>query len=42
VPLAEPYFATSLKSLREHLLVAAPIPFKRRNIFVDASVGARV
>lgn len=41
-PLTEPYFATPLKSLRPHLLRAAPIPFKRRNIFVDASVGARV
>ena len=41
-PLAEPYFATPLKSLRTHLLLAAPIPFKRRNIFVDASIGARV
>jgi uncharacterized protein (DUF1778 family) len=42
MPLTEPYFATPLKSLREHLLLAAPIPFKRRNIFVDASVGQRV
>lgn len=41
-PLDEPYFATALKSLRTHLLLAAPVPFKRRNIFVDASVGARV
>jgi hypothetical protein len=42
VPLTEPYFPTPLKSLREHLLIAAPIPFKRRNIFVDASIGQRV
>jgi hypothetical protein len=41
-PLDEPYFATSLPSLRLHLLRAAPVPFKRRNIFVDAGVGARV
>ena len=41
-PLAEPYFATPLKSLRMHLLRTAPIPFKRRNIFVDGSVGGRV
>jgi predicted ATPase len=41
-PLSEPYFATSLQSLRLHLLRAAPLAFKRRNIFVDASIGARV
>lgn len=37
-----PYFATPLKGLRLHLLRSAPIPFKRRNLFVDASVGDRV
>ena len=42
VPLATPHFATPLKSLRMHLLQAAPVPFKRRNIFVDAGVGSRV
>lgn len=41
-PLAEPHFAAPLRSLRLHLLGAAPVPFKRRNIFVDSSVGARV
>jgi uncharacterized protein (DUF1778 family) len=41
-PLEAPYFATSLRSLRLHLLRAAAAPFKRRNIFVDAGVGARV
>lgn len=41
-PLAEPYFATSLMSLREHLLRSSPVAFKRRNIFVDATVGDRV
>jgi uncharacterized protein (DUF1778 family) len=41
-PLADPYFATPLKSLRLHLMEASPVPFKRRNIFVDAAVGARV
>ena len=41
-PLELPYFATPLKSLRPHLLHASPIPFKRRNIFVDAAVGDRV
>lgn len=41
-PLEAPHFATPLKSLRLHLLAASPVPFKRRNIFVDASLGARV
>lgn len=41
-PLDEPYFATSLRSLRPYLLRAAPVAFRRRNIFVDVSVGARV
>ncbi len=41
-PLREPYFATSLLSLRQHLIAASPVPFKRRNLFVDASVGDRV
>lgn len=41
-PLTEPHFATTLRSVREHLLRVTPVPFKRRNIFVDASVGARV
>lgn len=40
--LDEPWFATPLPGLRLHLLRSAPIPFKRRNLFVDASVGARV
>jgi uncharacterized protein (DUF1778 family) len=41
-PLVEPYFATTLRSLRLHLLAASPVAFRRRNIFVDAGVGARV
>jgi hypothetical protein len=41
-PLETPHFATPLRSLRMHLLRSAPVPFKRRNIFVDAGVGARV
>jgi hypothetical protein len=40
--LDEPHFATPLKSVRLHLLQSAPVPFKRRNLFVDATVGARV
>jgi hypothetical protein len=41
-PLAEPHFITPLASLRLHLLRSAPVPFKRRNIFVDSAIGARV
>ena len=41
-PLEEPYFATDLPAIRLHLLRASPVPFKRRNIFIDASLGARV
>ena len=41
-PLDEPHFATPLRGLRLHLLAASPAAFKRRNIFVDAGIGARV
>ena len=41
-PLTEPVFGSSLMSLRLHLLAHSPAPFRRRNIFIDASVGSRV
>lgn len=41
-PLEEPRFATSLPGLRAHLLRASPVPFRKRNIFVDSTLGARV
>lgn len=41
-PLDSPVFVTPLKSIRMHLLRSSPVPFKRRNIFIDASIGARV
>jgi uncharacterized protein (DUF1778 family) len=41
-PLEEPVFGSTLRSLREHLLFNAPPAFRRRNIFIDAAVGARV
>ena len=41
-PLKEPWFASTLMNLRLHLLTHAPPPFRRRNIFVDASLGDRV
>ncbi len=41
-PLEEPHFVGGLAGLRLHLLAAAPIPFRRRNIFVDSAIGDRV
>lgn len=41
-PLEHPYFAAPLPSLRLHLLKVSPVAFKRRNLFVDATLGARV
>jgi hypothetical protein len=41
-PLDEPHFSTPLPGLRLHLLRASPAPFRRRNLFVDSSVGDRV
>lgn len=41
-PLAEPAFGSTLKGLRLHLLTHSPAPFRRRNIFIDATVGDRV
>jgi uncharacterized protein (DUF1778 family) len=41
-PLAAPHFAAPLAGLRLHLLRTAPVPFKRRNIFIDSSIGDRV
>ncbi|HEY0557758.1 MAG TPA: hypothetical protein VGG20_26135 [Thermoanaerobaculia bacterium] len=38
----EPRFATPLAGLRLHLLRASPVPFKRRNIFIDSTIGDRV
>jgi hypothetical protein len=41
-PLAHPVFASHLMSLRLHLLTQSPPPFRRRNLFVDSTVGAQV
>lgn len=41
-PLDAPWFATPLPGLRLHLLKSSPVPYKRRNLFVDASLGARL
>ena len=40
--LDAPWFASSLKSLRLYLLTHSPPPFRRRNLFIDSSVGQRV
>ena len=41
-PLAHPVFASDLSSLRLHLLVHSPPPFRARNLFVDTAVGGQV
>lgn len=41
-PLADPWFGTEVRALRPYLLRASPVPFKRRNLFIDASIGSRV
>lgn len=41
-PLKRPWFASSLKNLRLHLLTNSPPPFRRRNLFVDSTIGDRV
>ncbi len=41
-PLTEPVFGSALMSLRLYLLTHSPAPFRRRNIFIDSTVGSRV
>lgn len=41
-PLAEPWFGSTANALRLHLLLESPPAFRRRNLFVDATVGDRV
>jgi hypothetical protein len=41
-PLSTPVFIDPSLNLRAHLLTASPPPFRRRNIFIDSSIGARV
>jgi hypothetical protein len=41
-PLDIPHFAAPLVSLRPYLLRVSPVPFRRRNIFIDASLDSRV
>src|SRR5450432_646769 len=41
-PLGAPVFVDPSLNLRAHLLTASPPPFRRRNIFIDSSIGDRV
>lgn len=41
-PLSTPVFGSALMSLRLYLLAHSPAPFRRRNIFIDATIGNRV
>jgi hypothetical protein len=41
-PLSMPVFGSQLSGLRLHLLANSPPPFKRRNVFIDTSIGGRV
>ncbi|MGE0550177.1 MAG: hypothetical protein AB7O24_08755 [Kofleriaceae bacterium] len=40
-PLAMPWFPTTLASVRAHLLRNSPAAFRRRNLFVDATLEDR-
>jgi hypothetical protein len=40
-PLRTPWFASTLTSLRVHLLTRSPPAFRRRNRFVDSTLGDR-
>lgn len=42
VPLDRPVFGSPLPGLRLHLLLASPPAFKRRNLFIDSTIGDRV
>jgi hypothetical protein len=41
-PLGSPWFGTDLRRLRPYLLRVSPVPFKRRNLFIDSGIGSRV
>ena len=41
-PLTTPWFASGLESLRLYLLTSSPPAFRRRNLFVDSTLGDRV
>jgi uncharacterized protein (DUF1778 family) len=41
-PLDQPKYGSDILKLRLYLLTHSPLPFRRRNIFIDSSVGTRV
>lgn len=41
-PLENPYFGSEIESLRGYLLVSSPVEFKKRNIFIDSTLGSRI
>jgi hypothetical protein len=42
-PVIEPpFFSSNLSSLRLYLLLAAPVAFRKKSIFVDTTLGGRV
>ena len=41
-PLIEPAFGSTLQNLRLYLLTHSPAPFRRRNIFIDATLDDQV
>ncbi|HMI37095.1 MAG TPA: DUF1778 domain-containing protein [Steroidobacteraceae bacterium] len=41
-PLDKPVFGSTLQGVRLHLLKSSPAPFRRRNLFIDATVGDRI
>ena len=41
-PLETPWFASSLQGLRLYLLTHSPPAFRRRNLFIDSSIGERI
>jgi len=41
-PLEQPFFGSDLESLKLHLLTHSPPPFRRRNLFIDSTIGQRV
>jgi uncharacterized protein (DUF1778 family) len=42
IPLEEPAFGTVLTGMRLHLLINAPPAYRRRNVFIDSTIGDRV
>jgi mobilization protein NikA len=41
-PLGDPWFANKSPSLRHYLLTVSPASFRRRNIFIDSSLGSMI